>query len=274
MILLVTSSSRISKVLALPLLLAVTQVSAQDVPGTQASAKAVARASFDALKRRDIPAFVSLFHPAEYERIKMFALDVFRYNDSDAEIRGIRELFVPYDSTKSIASASGSDLLATFLKNSFSAIPGFDKRIGDAELHILGEIEEKSDRVHVITRTVAPRPSPVSCLKSDGRWYQLLNVETMRMITEFKRKRHFRKKNASAEKVLKSMTMDRIEVIGFVKDGEDLAQILCRVTVKMDDFNFPILGCYPVRKGEPAWDHLSDNDKTELIKDLRAKWSR
>ncbi len=260
--------------LALSLLFAVASANGQDSPKTQDSPAAVARASFEALKRQDIPAFASLFHPAESERFKEFALDVFAYEKPDEETQQIRKLFAPYDSPKSVASASESDLLAAFLKNSFAAIPGFDEIIGDAELQILGDIEETPDKVHVITRTVLPRPSPVSCQKSEGRWYQLLNDETMRMITAFERKEHFRKKDTSIEGLSKSIAMDRIDVLGYVNDGEGVAQALCRITMKIDDFTFPVFGCYPVRKGEPAWDHLNDKDKTKLVDALRAKWSR
>ena len=94
------------------------------------------------------------------------------------------------------------------------------------------------------------------------------------MITAFERKKHFRQKNVSIERLSKSMTMDKIDVLGFVNDGEDVAQVLCRITMKIDDFDFPVFGCYPVRKGEPAWDHLNDKDKNELVKALRSKWSR
>ena len=96
----------------------------------------------------------------------------------------------------------------------------------------------------------------------------------MRMITAFERKEHFRKKDVSIETLSKSMTMDKIDVLGYVSDGEDESQTLCRITMKIDDFTFPVLGCYPVRKGEPAWDHLNDKDQTKLVDALRAKWIR
>jgi hypothetical protein len=263
----------ISFVLAWSLLLTVGPASAQDIPKAQASATAVARESFEALKRQDIPAFVSLFHPSEFKRFKEFALDVFKHDQPDEEIQQIREQLAPYDSTTSVESATGSDLLTAFLTNTFAAIPGFNEILGEAKLQILGEIEETPDRVHVITRTVLPRPSPVSCQKSDGRWYQLLNDETMRMITGFERKEHLRKKSVPIERLPNSMTMEKIDVLGYVNDGEDLAQVLCRITMNIDDFDFPVFGCYPVRSGEPAWHHLNDKDQRELVKDLRSKWT-
>jgi hypothetical protein len=258
------------KALALPLL-ALAPASAKEVPKSQASPAAVARASFEAFKRQDIPAIVSLFHPDELKRFKAFAQDVFAYDKPDEEGRQIRQLFAPHDSAKSAASASGSELLAAFLKNSIAAMPGFNEIMGKAQLQILGEIEEKPDRVHVITRTILPRPSPVSCIRSDDRWHLLLNEETMRLVSAFQRKQHFRDK--PGELLSKPMTMDKIEALGYVNDGEDAAQVLCRITMKIDDFAFPVFGCYPVRTDEPAWDHLNDKDKTKLIEALRAKWS-
>lgn len=262
-----------ARLFASPLLLILAPVSAQDIAKSQASPVAVARASFEALKRQDTRVFVGLFHPDEFKRFKEFASEVFTYDRPDGEIRQIRKLFAPYDSAERVASASGSDLLAAFLKNTLAATPGLDEILAEAELQILGEIEEQPDKVHVITRTVLPRPSPVSCQRSDGRWYQLLNEETMRLISALERKKHFDKKGVSVEQLSESMTMDTIDVLGHVADGEDTAQVLCRVTMKIDDFSFPILGCYPVRRGETAWDHLEDNDKTKLVDALRAKWS-
>lgn len=267
-------SHRLASVFALSLIVAVTPTNAEDIPNPQASPTAVARASFDSLKRKDMQAFVSLFHPAEIKRFKAFALDVFKYEKPDEEILQIRKLFAPCDSAGSVASTSGSDLMASFLKNTFAAVPGFDDIIGGSKLQILGEIVEKEDKVHVITRTVLPRPSPVSCQRSDGRWYQLLNDEAMRTITAFERKEHFRKKGLPIERLSKSMSMKTIDVVGHVNDGEDLAQVLCRVTMKLDDYTFPVFGCYPVRRSEPAWNHLNDEDKTMLVDALRSKWTR
>ncbi|WP_157609904.1 hypothetical protein [Roseimaritima ulvae] len=238
----------------------------------QSSPVAVARGSFEALKNQDIPAFVALFHPDEHKRFKAFASDVFAFDDPDGQVRQIRELLAPYDSSESVASADGSELLAAFLKNSFAQVPGFEEIFKNAELEVLGEIEEKLDTVHVITRTVMPRPSPISCRKSEGRWYQLLNVETMRMITAFERTQHFRDKALSIETLSTSIKMDKIDVLGHVNDGEDLAHALCRTEMKMEDFSFSVFACYPVRKGEPAWELLNADDKTELVDALREKW--
>jgi hypothetical protein len=261
-------------VLILSLFFSGEPANAQAVSNAQVSAAAVARESFETLKRNDIPAFVSLFHPVEFKRFKAFALKVFEYGEPDKDVRQIRALFAPYDSVESIDTAHGSDLLTVFLKNTLAAIPGFDEIFSEAKLQILGEIEDTHDRVCVITRTVLPRPSPVSCQKSDGRWYQLLNVDTMRMITAFERKEHFRRKNVPIDELPKKMAISNIEVLGYVSDGDDLAQVLCRITMKTDDYIFPVLGCYPVRNGEPAWEHLNDADKTELVESLRVKWTR
>jgi hypothetical protein len=92
------------------------------------------------------------------------------------------------------------------------------------------------------------------------------------VITAFDRVEHFRKKNVAIETVPTKMTMDEIAVIGYVKDGDDVAQALCRIKMKIDDFSFPVFGCYPVRRDEPAWNRLDDKDKTTLVDALRAKW--
>ena len=86
----------------------------------------------------------------------------------------------------------------------------------------------------------------------------------------FEQKEYFRK---AAVEGPGSMTMDKIDVLGIVEDGEDLVQWLCRITMKIGDFESPVFGCYPVRKGESAWEHLNDKDKKELVKALRSKWT-
>jgi len=260
-----------SQLIASCLLLTEAHSSDQDSGASQGTSGAVARHSFEALKRRDIATFVSLFHPDEIKRFKTFATDAFKVDKPDQEIQQIRKLFAPFSTIQGVAAASGSDLLTAFLKNLFTSIPNFDEAIANAELQILGEVVERPDKVHVITR-IALRPQPVSCQKHDGRWYQLLNDEVLRVIAAFERKEYFRKKNVAIENIQKRMTMDQIAVIGHVKDGDDVAQVLCRIKMKIDDFSFSIFGCYPVRKGEPAWNHLDDKDKTKLVYALRAKW--
>ncbi len=113
---------------------------------------------------------------------------------------------------------------------------------------------------------------PISCRKHDGLWYQLFDDAIVRVITAFEQKQHFRKKNPTFEDVLRKTTIGKIEVIGYVKDGDDTAQVLCRIETKIEDFDFPMFKCYPVRKDEPAWNHLSDSDKTKLVEALRSKW--
>ncbi len=248
--------------------------SAQDAPKSQATPSAVAREAFASLKRNDIPAFVALMHPAEFARFKEFATDVFKFNDTDGQTRQIRGLFAPYDSEESAAAANGSDLLAAFLKNMFTANPGFQEILSNAELEILGEIEEAPDKVHVITRTVLPRPSPTSCQKHDGRWYQLLNAETMRMMTAFRQLEYIGNQELLLDALAQNMTIEKVDALGHVLDGEGVAQVLCRVNMKLKDLAFPIFGCYPVRKGDPAWEHLDDEDKTELVKAMREKWGQ
>ena len=253
---------------------AVGHLSGQDSGESQGTPTAVARHLFDALKRRDIATFVSLFHPDEIKRLKAFAIDVFNVDKPSELVQNLRKLFAPFDKPESVAAASGSDLFAAFLRNTYAAIPEFSELMADVTQEILGEVAEGPDKVHVITRTILPRPQPISCRKDGGRWYSLLNDEATRMITAFAQLQHFRLKNPEDIKNLGARTkMDEIVVIGHVKDGKDVAQVLCRSKAKIDDFSFSVFGCYPVRKGEPAWNHLDDKDKTQLVDAIRAKWA-
>ena len=249
-------------------------LSADELKQAQATPVAVASASFAALQRHDLETFAALFHPEELERFKSFAIKVSNYNEPDPEVEQLRNLLAPFDSQESIAAAGGADLMAAFVNNSLLGIPGVEDILAESELELLGEIAESPDKVHVITRTFLPRPQPLGCQQRDGRWYQLLNNETMSMIAGFERKEHFRKKNVSVESILQGASMDKIDVIGYVNDGEDTAQVLCRVHGQIDDYDFAVLGCYPVHNDEPAWKHLDNQDETNLADALRAKWNR
>jgi hypothetical protein len=238
----------------------------------QNTPSAVARESFEALKRLDLAAYASRFHPDEIRRFKAFAVDVFRYERPDDEVRQLRKSLAPFNTAESVAVADGSDLLAAFLKNSLTSIPGFEALLEAAKLEILGEIAETPDTVHVVTRSITPRPQPVSCRKHDGRWYQLFDDAVMRTLTAFEQKERFRKQNLTFEEVIRKAAIGKIDVIGHVQDGADTAQVLCRFNMKIEDFDLPMFKCYPVRKGEPAWDHLNDSNKIKLVEALRSKW--
>src|SRR5262245_59342690 len=94
---------------------------------------AIARESFEALKRRDVAKFVAYFHPDETKRFKAFATEVFKADEKDNEIQQTRKLFAPMDTTEKVAAASGADLLATFLTNSLKQVPGFEETMAQAK---------------------------------------------------------------------------------------------------------------------------------------------
>ena len=231
-----------------------------------------ARASFEAFRRRDLDKFVDLFHPDAIAQFKAFAVKLFKHEPADAQLEKIRAMFKPLETTEAIEAASEKDVLKTFLNNSLEAIPGLDEILEGAKLQVLGEIAESADVVHVVTRTVLPRPSPVTCKRWKGQWRQLLNDDQMRLITAFEQRAHFRGKGLDPDRVRAQMKLDKIDVIGHVADGEDTAQVLCRIEGHVDDFKLPICACYPVRKGEPAWELLKSDDESKLIDALRAKW--
>ncbi len=266
-------SSHILCSVACVLLQASPPAGVQEVPKAQATPAAVARASFERLKRNEIPEYVSLFHPAALDEFHKFAVSVFAWKDPDKVIHQLRGLFAPYDSADAVAMASGADLMTAYLKNSIAQVPGFAEVMSTAKLQILGEIVENDNTVHVITRTVLPRPSPVTCIRKGDRWYVQLTPETMRMMLAVTQKERIRKENLSAQDVSALMKMGKIQVIGHVPDGDKKAHVLARVSMKFGEASFPMLGCYPVRQGEPAWDHLTDKDKSALTAALREKWT-
>jgi hypothetical protein len=247
------------------------EFTADDVNAAHATPSALALASFDALKRDDFPAVVSLFHPDEFVRFKLYAQKMINFKVPYAELNKIREILAPFDSPKAVAEASGSELLLAFLKNSFKQTPETKEILSEAKMQVLGEIVEKPDIVHVIVRTLI-RPQAISCRRQDDKWYQLLDHDLMRVITAFELKAHFEKKKIQPLDIPQKLKMDSLHVVGQVIEDNNTAHVLCRVTMKIDSFSFQSLGCYPVQLGEPAWGHLSSKDKTKLADALRAKW--
>jgi hypothetical protein len=241
---------------------------------SQDSPSDVARASFEALRKRDLDAYVSYIHPDALKKYKAFAVAVFNYENPDEEVKQIRTIFYPYHTADAVEAASGAELNKAALKNTLAGIPDLDTLLADAKLQVLGEIAESPDTVHVITRTFLPRPSPTTYKKRNGRWFQLLNDEQLRLVAAFEQKAHFRAKGLKPEQLPQKVKLDKVDVIGHVPDGDGVAQVLCRGETSIEDFKIPFFACYPVRKGEPAWNWLKADDEAELIKVLRAKWEQ
>ncbi len=233
---------------------------------------AVATKSVAALKRGDLAALASVVHPRELARFKVFAARVARCAESNPDVQDLYSLFEPFDSEQAVTRAGGRELLAAMFRNSAASIPDFYTIIADVELEILGEIPEPSGIVHVVSRAGMPRPTPVSFRQLNGRWHQLLNIEMLRMITAFERMEHFRKRQIEEAAVSFDAQTDKIHVIGHVRDGDEAAYVLCRARVRVHDFTSSVLGCYPVRVGQPAWDLLDGHHENQLAEALRAKW--
>ena len=239
----------------------------------QSTPQALAKSSFDAFTEKDVEGFASLYHPEALESIKTFAVALFEYKGDAQSLKHLKSLFEPFETTKAVKNASGNELMATMYKNSMAMIPDFDEMIKDYKMTILGEINEGSETIHVIVRNMLPRPNAVSCKEMDGKWYLLLNDEQLKMIQNFKMLEHFEGNLALAVAATRP-EINTVDVVGHVMDGEEVAQVLCRSTMKMDEFKIATLGCYPVRKGEVAWEHLNDSDSTELAKAMKDNWEK
>ena len=239
----------------------------------QSTPKSLAKSSFDAFTEKDVDGFAALYHPEALDSIKTFAVALFEYKGDAQSLKQLKSLFEPFESAKAVKNATGKELMATMYKNSIAMIPNFDEMIKDYKMTILGEINEGSETIHVIVRNMLPRPSPVSCKKSGGKWYLLLNDEQLKMIQNFKMLEHFEGNLALAVAATRP-EINTVDVVGHVMDGEEVAQVLCRSTMKMDEFELATFGCYPVRKGEVAWEHLNDSDSTELAKAMKDNWEK
>ncbi|MHC4877413.1 MAG: hypothetical protein ACYTGL_13040 [Planctomycetota bacterium] len=246
----------------------------KDVAGFE-TPEAVARAAFEAMKQKDFAAFSRTFHPNALDEFKTFALKALSSKLLlESDLQQLRAIIAPFSTVDLVKSASGADLLSAYLKNLVATSPGFDDILSDASLEILGTIEESPNQHYVITRVLF-RPQPVTCRAHNGRWYQMLSVEVARLMSMIRKMEFFRKRgidpiDAIGDRELE-MKVGSIKVIGYAKDGEDAAQVLCHIEQRVGDLQLPSVGCVPVFQGESAWDHLDDEDTTKLATALREK---
>ncbi|WP_425616274.1 hypothetical protein NA78x_006217 [Anatilimnocola sp. NA78] len=238
----------------------------------KATPSELAKQSFEALKAKDLPKFVGMFHSAELKRFKDFAVTIFKEEKPPEEIAAIRKQFAPYQDLAAVNAATSEQLMSALLQNSLLSIPGIDTILGIADLTVMGEIPEGADTVHVITRSFLPRPQPVSFQKENGEWKQMLTAEMAQLVKAIEQKEAILKKGLKPEEVLSQFKIEKLVVLGHVPDSEERVQVLARTHGKFGDFETVTLGCYPVTKADPAWQHLADKDKTKLNEALQKQW--
>lgn len=246
----------------------------EQVPEYHDTPETLVTESFEALKQHDFMKYSLLYHPSELDRFKRFAESLFKSKNRSESVKKNRKLFLPFDSAEDISQAAKENIFAIFIENSVNSIPDFDKLMADAKLEILGRITETPQTVHVIAGTVMPRPSPLSCQKFNGRWYLFHKEDINKLISNFEKSEFSNKNNLNITEAISKTEIGKIEVLGHVMDGKDLAQVLCRVNIKIADFQMTLFACYPIRENDPAWSHLNDKDKTNISNALRSKWER
>ncbi|MEW4565631.1 hypothetical protein AB1K70_24125 [Bremerella sp. JC770] len=240
----------------------------QEVDPAQASPKAVVQATFDALYSSDFDRIIALTHPKSKQAYAQFLVELFESNPLDPVVAHHKQQLHPIDTSEKVRQAGPDAVLKQKYQNTFGEIPKQQLRESSPELEILGVIVESSDRAHVITRSVSLHVIEETCQKIDGKWYMVLDDELPRM---------WRHAQAIHEKHLPDIKkvvskFASAKVLGYVDDGKDHVQALCRIQVQVAGVPFEELSCFSVYKGEMAWDHLDDKDQTELIEALRERW--
>lgn len=240
----------------------------QEADPAQSSPKAVVQATFKALYDSDFDRIIALTHPKSKEAYSKFLIELYDSNPLDPVVAHHKEQLHPIDTKKKVRDAGPDGVLKQKYENTYGAIP--KKQLSDSspELEILGVVQESPERVHVITRSVTLHVIEETCQKVDGKWYMMLNDEVPRM---------WRHAQAIHEKHLPDLKkvvseFESAKVLGYVPDGKDHVQALCRIEVQVAGIPFEELSCFSVFKGELAWDHLDDKDQTELIAALRERW--
>ena len=235
----------------------------------------LARESFQAIKQGRFREFAEMLHPEELSKFKAFAVAVAESAASDQQTQGIQQLFKPFSDPESLAGAAEVDVVEAFLKGTTERIPGYQELLADAKLELLGEVKEDDDLVHVVYRAILPRARLITCGRHEGTWRLMLSEDMTRLMNSLELKSHFEKKGLDSLEILRllsSMRIHDMRVLGHVKDGNDAAQVVCRVTMKADDYTQKQLGVYPVRRGEPAWSLLDQPDQEPLAAALKKKW--
>lgn len=242
----------------------------RDVSAEQSEPMKLARQCTEAMRTGDAAATARLFHPAELELFRTFAIEACKRDPKDKRIAALRAAFAKFKSVEEIESAKGEEVLAAFLQHAVDQVPNYKELLADAKPEYLGEIAETPDRVYVVVRTLIARPQPVGCIRDDGKWYLLLNDQTRRTIDALK---SIDKLPSSATDIVRSTRITNVDVIGHVMDGGAAAQVLCRTKAQIGDVAVETLGLYPVRNGDAAWEKL-DGDKQALAKALQEKWEK
>ncbi|WDI40265.1 hypothetical protein [Bremerella sp. P1] len=240
----------------------------EEVDPAQASPKAVVQATFNALYDSDFDRIIALTHPKSKEAYSKFLMELFASNPLDPVVAHHKQQLHPIDTKEKVSQAGPDAVLKQKYENTFGVIPKKQLRESTPELEILGVINESPERAHVITRAVTLHVIEETCQKVDGKWYMLLDDEVPRM---------WRHAQAIHEKHLPDLKkvvskFESAKVLGYVPDGKDHVQALCRIQVQVAGIPFEELSCFSVYKGELAWDHLDDKDQTELIAALRERW--
>jgi hypothetical protein len=216
-------------------------------------------------------------HPSEAEKLKKFAVTLFKKTAEDQQVEQILPLFKPYADADAIAEAEAVDVVEAFLRGTTGQIPDYKEIFAEAELKLLGEVTEDEDVVHVVYRAILPRPQLISCRREKGKWFMLLNGDMTRLIEAVERMEHFKKKGRDETEALElaaKVRLKGVDVLGHVPDGQETAQVVCRTVMELDDYAFTQMGVYPIRSGEPAWTILKSGDERALAAALKQKWDK
>jgi len=249
------------------LLLIAGSVRGQEVEQAQSSPKAVVQATFHALYDSDFDRIIALTPPKSKVAYSQFLMELFESNPQDPVVVHHKQRLHPIDTKEEVRQAGPDAVLRQKYENTFGAVPKKQLRESSPELEILGVINESPERAHVITRSMTLHVIEETCQKVDGKWYMVLDDEVPRL---WRHVQAIHKKVPDDTNV--SSTFESAQVLGYVPDGKDHVQALCRIQVEVAGIFFEEMSCFPVYKGELAWDHLDDKDQTELIAALRERW--
>lgn len=243
----------------------------KDLPTSDPTLDSFARSSFDKIKEGDFQGYVEDVHPEELKRFKSFVMDIFNSDLPGKDLKNIKTLFAPLASPEDVSEVEEKTLYASFLKGGYGQLKKRNIDIKSVQMKILGQIKESDQITHVIATTIVPRPTPFSFKKKDGNWTLMLEHSAEKMILGLAQMEHF----GGIEKVkpaMRLMKILKVKPVGYVKESDEMAQVLCKVESQMKDLKSNLMACYRIRLGQPAWNLLNDGDPKALGDAILKNW--
>jgi hypothetical protein len=165
-----------------------------------------------------------------------------------------------------LAEKEPAEVAAGFMTMMTKRIPGYDQMMKEADFSIVGEVPAGPETVAVVYRFVLPTPQAVLVAKKGDAWFMQLDPGYKQMASALKKALA-----GQAPPDPSSLKLEKVEVLGSISEGEEAANLVVRTVATVGGDPLEKVAVLPVAKGEPEWDLLAPEKKSELEALLRSK---